>query len=86
MRIRVKLVGFSEVERVIGGKEIDLHVEGSTFGDLLVYLQKTYGAAVLKNLRQQILRNGEEWIKRDDLNHPLQDGDQVTFLQMMGGG
>jgi len=86
MKIKVKLVGFSEVEPLIGGKEIDLQLEGSTFGDLLLHLQRTYGESVVKNLRQQILRNGEEWIKKDDLNHSLEEGDRLTFLQMMGGG
>jgi molybdopterin converting factor small subunit len=86
MRIKLKLVGFAEAERLIGGKEVDLQLEGSTFGDLLVHLQKRYGESVVKGLRQQILRNGEEWIRRDDLHHSLQDGDRLTFLRMMGGG
>ena len=86
MKIKVKLVGFPEVEHLVGGREIDLQVEGRTFGDLLLHLQKTYGEPVVKNLRQQILRNGKEWIKRDEMDYSLQDGDQLTFLQMMGGG
>lgn len=86
MKIKLKLVGFSEMERVMGGKEFDLQLEGNTFGDVLRHLEKNFGGTVAKNLRQQILRNGKEWIGRNDLTHSLQDGDQLTFLQMMGGG
>ena len=86
MKIKVKLVGFSELEHVIGGKEIDLQVEGNTFGDLLQHLKKHYGELVMKKLRSQTLRNGREWIRMDNLTYPLQDGDRLTFLQMMGGG
>jgi len=86
MRIKLKLVGFPEMECLIGGKEIDLEIEGNTFGDLLCYLEKNFGRAVARNLRQQILRNGKEWIRWDGLTHSLQDGDQLTFLRMMGGG
>jgi len=86
MNIRLKLAGIQEMEQLIGGREIVLQVEGSTFGDLLSHLQKTYGRPVMKCLHCQILRNGKEWIRRDNLTHPLQDGDHVTFLQMMGGG
>ena len=86
MKIKVILVGFPEVEPVVGGQEIDLEVEGITFGDLLLHLRQTYGEPMVKNLQQQILRNGKEWIKKDDLNHFLKDGDRLTFLQMMGGG
>jgi molybdopterin converting factor small subunit len=86
MKIRIKLVGFPEVERAVGGKEFDLQMRGRTFGDLLQYLEKKYGDLVMKHLHGQTLRNGKEWIQRENLTYSLEDGDQVTFLQMMGGG
>jgi molybdopterin converting factor small subunit len=86
MNIKLKLVGIQKMERMIGGNEILLQVEGSTFGDLVNHLQKTYGEPIMECLHCQILRNGKEWIKTDNFTYPLQDGDHVTFLQMMGGG
>jgi len=86
MKIKLKFFGFPEVERVMGGQEIDLEFEGNTYGDLLNYLHNTYGESIRKTLWQQILRNQKEWIKRDDLTHSLHDGDQLTFLQMVAGG
>jgi hypothetical protein len=66
MKIKLKFFGFPEVEKKVGGKEINLDLDGSTYGDLLNYLQKTYGESTKKTLEQQILRNGKEWIRRDD--------------------
>lgn len=86
MKIRIKLVGFPEVEKVVGSREFDLQMEGRTFGDLLQCLKENYGELVMRHLHGQILRNGKEWIHRENLNYPLEDEDQVTFLQMMGGG
>jgi len=86
MKIKLKFFGFPEVERAVGGQEINLEFEGNTYGDLLNYLHHTYGEPIKKTLWRQILRNGKEWIKKDDLAHSLQDGDQLTFLQMVAGG
>ncbi len=86
MKIKLKFFGFPEVEKKLGSKEIDLNLEGNTYGDLLNYLHKTYGESVQKTLRQQILRNGKEWIRRDDLAYILQEGDQISFLRMVSGG
>jgi molybdopterin converting factor small subunit len=86
MKIKLKLFGFPEVERAVGGQEINLEFDGSTYGDLLNYLHKTYGESIKKALGQQILRNGKEWIRRDDLAYSLQDGDQLSFLRMVPGG
>jgi len=86
MKIKLKFFGFPEVEKKVGGKEIDLDLDGSTYGDLLKYLQKTYGESIKNALWQQILRNGKEWIRRNDLSYNLQDGDQLSFLRMIPGG
>jgi molybdopterin converting factor small subunit len=86
MKIKLKFIGFPEVEKKVGGNEIDLDLDGSTYGDLLNYLQKTYGESIQKTLWQQILRNGKEWIRRDDLAYSFRDGDQLSFLRMVSGG
>ncbi|NWF94276.1 MAG: MoaD/ThiS family protein [Syntrophaceae bacterium] len=86
MKIRIKLVGFPEIERAVGGKEVDFQMKGRTFGDLLQCLEKNYGKPVIGHLHGHVLRNGKEWIQRENLTYALEDGDQITFLQMMGGG
>jgi len=86
MKVKLKFFGFPEVEKRVGGREVDLDLEGKTYGDLLNCLQKTYGESIKNTLWQQILRNGKEWIRRDDLSYNLQDGDQLSFLRMIPGG
>ncbi len=84
MKIKLRFFGFPEVEEKVGAKEIDVDLEGTTYGDLLNHLGKIYGESISKALRQQILRNGKEWIRRDDL--ALREGDQLSFLRMVSGG
>ena len=86
MNLKVRFYGMPDVEKAVGGKEIDLQVEGGTFGDLLDTLGRTYGESVRKAAPQQVLHNAREWIRPDDLGASLRDGDLVSFLPMMGGG
>ena len=86
MKVKVKILGFPEVEARIGKNEMDVHMNGNTLGDLVQHLEKTYGDRIKQALTVQILQNGREWIWKDDLGHLLDDGDQVSFLHMMEGG
>ena len=86
MNITVKLFGLSDMERLVGGKEISLEMKGSTVADLLDHLATTYGEHVRKSFPFQILRNGREWIRWEDVSHSLEDGDQLNFLLLAGGG
>ena len=86
MKVKVKILGFPEVEAMIGKNEMDVHMIGNTLGVLVQQLEKTYGDGIKQALTVQILRNGSEWLWKDDLGHLLDDGDQVTFLHMMEGG
>ena len=95
MRVRVTFAGLNDLTRAIGAKEVNAEFEGGTFGDLLGHLERAYGAPLRKevltpagtvNETVQVIRNGAEWIGRDALDAPLQEGDGVTFLLMMAGG
>lgn len=95
MNLRIKLFGFPDLKRLLGGSEITVEFEGGTFGDLLCYLKETYGALLSKailgekgevNAAVQVLHNDREWIGRDDFSYPLRDGDAVTFILMVAGG
>ncbi len=95
MNVRVRLVGFPELKQLLGTQEIAVELEGRTLSDLLVHLKDRYGSAVAKALLDerdrldpsvQVLRNEGEWLKKDDLSHPLRDGDLLTFLLLVAGG
>ncbi len=86
MKIKLKFFGFPEVLKMLGKNVIDVQVEGTTIGDLQHQLEETYGEGIKRAFTVQILRNGQEWIKMNDLSHPLNDGDQLSFLNMITGG
>jgi molybdopterin converting factor small subunit len=95
VNLRIKLFGFPDLKRLMGGNELTVKIDGGTFGDLLGHLEKTYGQPLKKALigaggevdsSVQVLHNEREWISRDDLSHPLNDGDLVTFILMVAGG
>jgi len=95
MRLQVKFIGFPDLKRMIGSNEVSVEMEGNTFGDLLRDLERTYGSPTMREFMEekgvvdesvQILRNGREWIHREDMSFPFSDGDHLTFLLMMAGG
>jgi molybdopterin converting factor small subunit len=86
MNIKLKFFGFPEVLKMLGKNELDVQVKGATIGDLQHQLEETYGEGIKKIFTVQILRNGQEWIKMNDRSHPLGDGDQLSFLNMITGG
>jgi len=96
VRLRVKFIGFPEIQGLLGRKEIQVESPGPTLGDLLRVLAARYGSPVRKALINnegsvdstvQVIRNEREWIDRDALDLPLlEEDDRVTFLMMMAGG
>ena len=86
MKIKLKFYGFPEVLNMLGKNEMDVQVEGATVGDLQHQLEETYGEEIKRVFTVQILKNGQEWIKINDWSQPLNDGDQLSFLNMITGG
>lgn len=86
MKIKCKFYGFPDIEKRIGGKEIETEIDGETIGDLQHHLESSYGEPLKKAFATQILKNGKEWIKMNDKNHSLKDGDRLSFLNMIAGG
>jgi len=85
-RIKVKVLGLPQVIKVIGASTVDIEVNGTTFGDLLDELERRYGSEVRHNINVHAIRNGREWIKRDDMCAPINDGDSFSFQSMVAGG
>ena len=85
-RIKVKVFGLPQVIKAIGASTVDIEVNGNTFGDLLDELERRYGSEVRKYINVQALRNGREWIKRDNMSAPISDGDSFSFYSMVAGG
>jgi len=86
MKIKCKFFGLPEVQKMVGGKEIEVEIEGHTLGALQQHLTTIYGESIQKAFASQILKNGSEWVNTKDDKHPLKDGDHLSFLLMIPGG
>jgi len=95
LRVTVEFVGLPELRKTIGSKSLRVSLDRGTMGDLLSQLERMYGAPVRKSLLDskgnihetiQVIRNGREWLARDNPMAELRDGDRITFLLMVAGG
>ena len=94
MKVSLK-VFVPALPEVMGRRESELEFAGETVSDLIDHLIARYGRKAKQALCDetgeldpviQVLRNGEEWITRDQLDTALQDGDDVMLMMMMAGG
>jgi len=93
--IKVKFFGLNDLASRIGDNQLNLYLDGNTFGDALKQLDNTFGAvfrnAVLNNKGEvdntiQVVKNGDEWLTRDGFNQRLNEGDELCFFLMIAGG
>ncbi|SMP53802.1 MoaD/ThiS family protein [Anoxynatronum buryatiense] len=86
MKVTIKVRGFPDVEAALGGNRFMLEVEGSTFGDVLAEMDRQFGEDNRKALMVQVLLNSKYWVKVDALSTPVQDGNTLSFSNMVAGG
>lgn len=96
MLVRVEFIGLPELRKAAGAKELPMELQEATLGGLLKELVSRYGLTARRNLLDanglgveqsvQVIRNGKEWLCREDLNTPLRSGDRITFMLMVAGG
>jgi molybdopterin converting factor small subunit len=95
MQITVEFLSLPNVVRMIGSKSVVLDFSGITVKDLVREVAGKYGLDVQKFLLDEtgnldmslaLMINKQEWIRHNQMDRPLQDGDLVTILMMAGGG
>ena len=83
------------VTKIVGGKSISFDFSGQTVDDLISEMINKYGQKLRRFLFDdsgkldvvfKILLNKTEWIRRDQMNKTLKDGDQVTLMMLVAGG
>lgn len=94
MKVNLKLF-LPTLPEVIGSKELEVEFAGATVNELVDHLIASYGNNAKKALLDeqgnldpmiQVLLNGEKWITSDQLDMPLENGDDLVLLLMMAGG
>jgi molybdopterin converting factor small subunit len=95
MKIEITFLSLPKVTKIIGSKTISFNFSGQTINDLLNELVQKYGAELGQFLLDdsgkldmvfKIILNKKDWIKGDQLNKVLQDGDELTIMMLVGGG
>ena len=95
MQITVEFLSLPNVVRMIGSKSVVLDFSGITVNDLVREVAGKYGLDVQKFLLDEtgnldmslaLMINKQEWIRHNQMDRSLQDGDLVTILMMAGGG
>jgi molybdopterin converting factor small subunit len=95
MKITVEFLSLPNVVKMIGNKSIVLDFSGTTVNDLVRELAGKYGGDVKKFLLDEtgnldmclgLTLNKQEWIRHDQMDKPLQNGDLVTILILAAGG
>ncbi|UCH98571.1 MAG: MoaD/ThiS family protein [Candidatus Aminicenantes bacterium] len=95
MKINVEFLSMPIVTKIVGSKTLSLDFPGETIDDLINQVVNTYGHELRRFLLDEsskldrafmIHLNKKEWIRRDQLNKTLKDGDQVTLMMLVGGG
>jgi molybdopterin converting factor small subunit len=83
------------VSDVVGGKELELNISGTTVKDLIDELINRYGKKVRDafydaqgnfDLMIQIALNGKSFISPNKQNTPLNEGDTLIFMLLLAGG
>ena len=95
MKITVEFLSLPNVVRMVGSKTVTLDFVGQNVEDLIQEVVHKYGEDVRRFLLDDtghldvtfgVMINKQEWIRRNQMDRPLEDGDQVTILMLAGGG
>jgi molybdopterin converting factor small subunit len=78
----------------MGGPRAEVQLaEGSTFGELLMEIKKSFNSTLPPQLRDkdQETFNRALWVmrgkeRRSELNTPLSDGEEIQFFLSLAGG
>jgi molybdopterin converting factor small subunit len=95
MAITVEFVSLPIVVKMIGSKTITMDYSGQTVQELVHQVADKYGKDVARFLLDEkgqmdmtlkVVCNKEEWLKPDQMQRPLEDGDLVTIMMLVAGG
>lgn len=95
MAITVEFLSLPNVAKMVGGKVIAMDFSNQTVEELIRQVTEKYGKKVQQFLLDEngrldmmlkVLRNGEEWIRPEQMQRQLQDGDRITIMLLAAGG
>lgn len=95
MAVTVEFLSLPNIVRIVGSKTIAMDFTGQTVEELIHQVTKKYGKKVENFLLDEngrldmmlkVLCNKEEWIRPEQMQRPLQDGDRLIIMLLAAGG
>jgi molybdopterin converting factor small subunit len=95
MKVTVEFLSLPKITRIIGSKSVSVNFSGTTIIDLFNEITDQYGEELKEFLFDKsgnldtvfkVMLNKKQWIPGDKLDTPLQEGDRVTLMMLVGGG
>ncbi len=95
MKVVVEFLSLPKVTSVVGRKSISVDFPGQTVADLVEHIAQRYGPKVRGFLLDEsgqldmyfrVLLNGKEWVKPEEMDRHLQEGDNLRIMMLVGGG
>ena len=95
MKIKVDFLSLPNVAKMVGSRTIFLDFSGTTVNDLVHEVAGKYGSDVKKFLLDEsgnldmslsLMINKQEWIRHNQMDRLLHDGDQITIMMLAAGG
>jgi molybdopterin converting factor small subunit len=95
MKITVEFLSLPNIVRKIGSKSVVLDFSGATVNELVREIAGKYGSDVQKFLLDDsgsldmslaLMLNKQEWVRHNQMDRPLHDGDLVSIMILAAGG
>jgi molybdopterin converting factor small subunit len=95
MKITVEFLSLPNVAKMVGSKTVVLDFPGTTVNELVREVAAKYGEKVQKFLLDEsghldmslgLMLNQKEWVRHNEMDRPLHDGDRVTIMILAAGG
>lgn len=95
IRVTVEFPGLPNAARLVGAKSLPLAVEGATVADAIRTLVARGGEPLRRfllddegrlDLAFHVVHNHRDWLRRDQLDRPLADGDVLGITLLVSGG
>ncbi len=95
MKVTVEFLSLPKITKITGGKSVTIDFRGGAVVDLVNEIADRYGEEVRRfllddagklDMTLKVLLNKKEWIKREQMDKSLNDGDVVTIMMLVGGG
>ena len=95
IHVTIEFLGLPNAAKLAGGKSFALSFAGGTIADLVRALVEQRGEPLRRflldgegklDLAFQVIHNKTEWLRREQLDRAVADGDTVTITMLVGGG